>query len=89
MRYRPLGSSGMVVSVISMSLVDSAARARPSDWTSLIYTALENGINAFEVVGRHPAPLHGLSDGLLLSQMLPEIRSQRNRSLPAQDGRIG
>ena len=60
MRFRPLGSSGMVVSAVSMSLADSTARSRPSDWTSLIYTALENGINAFEVVGRHPA----IGDGL-------------------------
>ena len=50
----------MVVSAVSMSLADNAARARPSDWTSIIYAALENGINAFEVVGRHPAIAEGL-----------------------------
>jgi aryl-alcohol dehydrogenase-like predicted oxidoreductase len=67
MRFRPLGGSGMVVSAVSMSLADSAARSRPSDWTSIIYTALENGINAFEVVGRHPAIAEGL--GLALQSI--------------------
>ena len=64
MRFRHLGSSGMVVSAVSMSLADSPARSRPSDWTSIIYTALENGINAFEVVGRHPAIAEGLGMAL-------------------------
>jgi len=64
MRFRPLGGSGMVVSAVSMSLADSAARSRPSDWMSIIYTALENGINAFEVVGRHPAIAEGLGMAL-------------------------
>ena len=54
----------MVVSAVSMSLADSAARARPSDWTAIIYAALENGINAFEVVGRHPAIAEGLGMAL-------------------------
>jgi len=63
-RFRPLGGSGMVVSAVSMSLADSAARSRPSDWMSIIYTALENGINAFEVVGRHPAIAEGLGMAL-------------------------
>ena len=64
MRFRPLGVSGMVVSAVSMSLADSGARSRPADWTPIIYAALENGINAFEVVGRHPAIAEGLGMAL-------------------------
>lgn len=64
MRFRPLGGSGMVVSAVSMSLTDSSARSRPSDWRAIIYTALENGVNAFEVVGRHPAIAEGLGMAL-------------------------
>jgi aryl-alcohol dehydrogenase-like predicted oxidoreductase len=64
MRFRPLGPSGMVVSAVSLALADSAARARATDWVSLIYAAFENGINAFEVTGRHPAIADGLSQAL-------------------------
>jgi len=60
MRFRPLGVSGMVVSVITLALADSPTRNRPQDWEALVYAALENGINSFEVVGRHP----NIGDGL-------------------------
>jgi aryl-alcohol dehydrogenase-like predicted oxidoreductase len=50
----------MVVSVVSLRLDDSKARARPADWQAFLYAALECGINAFEIVGRHPALIEGL-----------------------------
>ncbi|MDR3508317.1 MAG: aldo/keto reductase [Caulobacteraceae bacterium] len=64
MRFRPLGNSGMVVSAVSLILADSPSRPRPQDWEALVYAALENGINAFEVVGRHPAIGEGLAQAL-------------------------
>ena len=64
MRFRPLGKSGMVVSTISLSLTDRAAVARPSDWVALIYSAFENGINAFEIHGDTPGMIDGLSQAL-------------------------
>ena len=60
MRFRPLGNSGVVVSVISLALAESN-RNRPQDWEALVYCALEHGINSFEVTGRHPAIAEGLS----------------------------
>ena len=61
MRFRPLANSGMVVSVITLVLADSPTRNRPQEWEALAYAALENGINSFEVVGRHPNIGEGLA----------------------------
>ena len=64
MRYRPMGVSGMSVSAVSLALHDTDGRNRPSDWRALVYAALENGVNTFEVVGRHPAIADGLVQAL-------------------------
>ena len=60
MRYRPLGPTGMAISVVSLRLDDCGARPRPADWQAFLYAAFECGINAFEIVGRHPALIEGL-----------------------------
>ena len=64
MRYRPLGVTGMSVSIVSMALNDTEGRNRAADWRALVYTALEHGVNAFEVIGRHPAIAEGLVEAL-------------------------
>jgi len=46
----------MSVSAMSLVLSDSNAAMREADWISLIYAALESGINAFEVTGRVAGP---------------------------------
>ena len=61
MRYRPLGVTGTVVSALSLVLRDSQARSRVQDWEELVYAALENGINTFEVTGLNPAIADGLA----------------------------
>jgi aryl-alcohol dehydrogenase-like predicted oxidoreductase len=61
MRYRPLGNTGMAVSAVSLLLGDSSARPRAADWVALIYAALENGVNAFSVVGQQAALIEGAS----------------------------
>jgi aryl-alcohol dehydrogenase-like predicted oxidoreductase len=63
-RYRPFGPSATVVSAISLTLGDDATRPKPDDWVTLIYAALENGINAFEVTGRDPAIMDGVAQAL-------------------------
>ena len=50
----------MAVSTVSLSLDDNKARTRPADWQTFLYAAFECGINAFEIVGRHPALIEGL-----------------------------
>lgn len=64
MRYRPFGPSATVVSAVSLVLGDDPTRPRASDWVALIYAALENGINAFEVTGRDPAIMDGVAQAL-------------------------
>ena len=61
MRFRPLCNTGMVVSVVTLGLPDSPTRNRPQEWEQLIYTALENGVNSFEVIGKHPNIGEGLA----------------------------
>jgi aryl-alcohol dehydrogenase-like predicted oxidoreductase len=60
MRYRPLGATGVAVSTLTLSVEDNPGY-RASEWTALAYAALENGINSFEIVGRDPAVIEGLS----------------------------
>lgn len=64
MRYRPFGPSAAVVSAVSLTLGDDPTRSRPGDWVNLIYAALENGINCFEVTGRDPAIMDGIAKAL-------------------------
>lgn len=63
MRYRPFGVTGTAVSAVSLALTDMRGWG-PANWTSLVYAALEQGINTFEVVGQSPAILDGLAAGL-------------------------
>ena len=64
MRFRPLGASGMVVSAVSLKLNDMPSRGSSQSWVPLLYSAFENGINAFEVVGRQPGLLDGFAEAI-------------------------
>lgn len=61
MRYRPFGTSGMAVSALTLRLADSS-RLRTNDWRALVFTALENGINSFQVEGDSPDLLRGAAE---------------------------
>uniref|UniRef100_B0T611 NADP-dependent oxidoreductase domain-containing protein n=1 Tax=Caulobacter sp. (strain K31) TaxID=366602 RepID=B0T611_CAUSK len=61
MRYRPFGSAGVAVSAISLRLEDQP-RLRAGDWCRLVYSALENGVNAFEFDGVSPALIEGAAE---------------------------
>ena len=54
----------MAISVVSLSLTDNASRSRPADWQSFLFAAFERGINAIEIVGRHPALIEGVGMAL-------------------------
>jgi len=64
MRYRPFGVTGTAVSAVSLALTDVQRRMSVADWTGLVYRALENGVNCFEIVGRDPAIIDGLAQGV-------------------------
>ena len=64
MRYRPFGRSGVVVSAVSLSLVDHPKRPRDAaGWARVIHTALETGVNCFEIPDVTPALMQGLAAG--------------------------
>jgi len=64
MRYRPFGNSGKAVSALSLLLRESAAIPTPATWRSRLYTALESGINCFEVIDGGPVVTAGLAASL-------------------------
>ena len=61
MRYRPFGNSGMTVSAITLRLSDQS-RLRAAEWRTLIFTAIENGINSFQIDGESPDLLRGAAE---------------------------
>jgi aryl-alcohol dehydrogenase-like predicted oxidoreductase len=63
MRYRPFGQTGTAVSAVSLALTDMRGWD-VSDWTALINAALEQGVNAFEIIGGSPAIVDGLAQAL-------------------------
>ena len=64
MRYRPFGRTGIAVSALSLALNGDGDRRRASDWLAIIHSALEHGVNAFEISRPSPALLSGLVDGI-------------------------
>jgi aryl-alcohol dehydrogenase-like predicted oxidoreductase len=64
MRYRSMGASSMAVSAIALTLNDVRGRSRPSEWRELIFAALENGINAFEITTPSPELLAGVGEAV-------------------------
>lgn len=61
MRYRPFGISGMTVSAITLRLSDQS-RLRASEWRALVFAAIENGVNSFQIDGSSPALLQGAAE---------------------------
>lgn len=49
MRYRPFGRSGVAVSAVTLRLGDRAMARGPGGARDLIYAALENGVNTFQL----------------------------------------
>lgn len=88
MRYRPFGPSASIVSAISVTLGDGSRRTRASDWTALIYAALENGINCFEVTGLEPAIMDGLAQALQAVERRLMFVSWRLGEMVTGEGRV-
>ncbi|ALL12816.1 hypothetical protein [Caulobacter henricii] len=61
MRYRPFGNSGMTVSAITLRLSDQS-RLRAGEWRDLIFSAIESGINSFQIDGESPPLLQGAAE---------------------------
>lgn len=64
MRYRPFGSTHMSVSAISLALTDVRGKSSETGWRDIVITALENGVNTFEIVGSDPSICDGLGEAI-------------------------
>ena len=64
MRYRPFGRTGIAVSALSLALNGDNDRRKAGDWLAIIHSALEHGVNAFEISRPSSALLSGLAEGI-------------------------
>lgn len=88
MRYRPFGSAGVAVSAITLRLEDQP-RLRGADWRKLIFAALENGINSFEIDGVSSALIEGATEAFSTVErrllfIAWRLRGSSDRALRAQ-----
>lgn len=88
MRYRPFGPTASIVSAVSVALNDGSGRTRASDWTALVFAALESGINCFEVTGLEPAIMDGLAEALKAVERRLMFISWRLGEMVTSEGKV-
>ncbi|WP_309642766.1 aldo/keto reductase [Phenylobacterium sp.] len=64
MRYRPFGVAGKAVSAVSLLLREAPNMSSPQAWRTLVFSAMENGINCFEVAAGLDVAALGLGEAL-------------------------
>lgn len=64
MRYRPFGITGKAVSAVSLLLREAPNMSSPQAWRTLVFSAMENGINFFEVAAGMDVAALGLGEAL-------------------------
>lgn len=64
MRYRPFGNSGKAVSAMSLLLREAPGLNTPLAWRNLLFSALENGVNTFEVCANSDVLALGVGETL-------------------------
>lgn len=63
-RYRPFGATGKAVSAVSLLLRDGPSMNAPSAWRALVFAAMENGVNSFELAGGSDILAVGVGEAL-------------------------
>jgi aryl-alcohol dehydrogenase-like predicted oxidoreductase len=63
-RYRPFGATGKAVSAVSLLLRDGPSMNAPSAWRGLVFAAMENGVNSFELAGGSDILAIGVGEAL-------------------------
>src|SRR5688572_1462871 len=64
MRYRPFGATGKAVSSVSLLLRETSAAPTPQAWRSLLFAAMECGINCFEMVAGSAVLPRGMQEAM-------------------------
>jgi aryl-alcohol dehydrogenase-like predicted oxidoreductase len=64
MRYRPFGNSGKAVSAMSLLLREAPGLNTPLAWRGLLFSALENGVNTFEICANSEVLALGVGETL-------------------------
>lgn len=83
MRYRPFGASGKAVSAISLLLREAPNMGSAAAWRALAFTAMENGINSFEVAAGSDIIARGVGEALEAVERRLIFLSWRLRGKPA------
>lgn len=64
MRYRPFGASGKAVSAISLLLREAPNMTTPHAWRTLVFSAMECGVNCFEITAGSEVMALGFGEAL-------------------------
>lgn len=64
MRYRPFGASGKAVSAVSLLMRETPNMTTPQAWRTLAFSAMESGINSFEVIAGLDVMALGVGEAL-------------------------
>lgn len=64
MRYRPFGATGKAVSAISLLLHEAPNMSSPGAWRTLAFSAMENGVNSFELTAGSDVLAMGVGEAL-------------------------
>ncbi|HEX2561798.1 aldo/keto reductase [Phenylobacterium sp.] len=64
MRYRPFGATGKAVSAVSLVLTETRAAPTPQAWRSVLFGAMECGINTFELIAGSETLARGVNEAL-------------------------
>ena len=64
MRYRPYGVTGKAVSAVSLLLREAPNMNTPHAWRTVMFAAMENGINSFELAAGIDVMALGVGEAL-------------------------
>jgi len=98
MRYRPFGATGKAVSAVSLLLREAPNMTTPQSWRSLVFAAMENGVNCFELAAGLDVIALGVGEALraverrlifLGYRLRGDRRTQLTAQAIAQSVRVG
>jgi aryl-alcohol dehydrogenase-like predicted oxidoreductase len=82
MRYRPFGAAGKAVSAVSLLLREGPSMTSVEAWRRLVFTAMENGVNSFELGGGSDILTIGVGEALAAVERRLIFLAYRMRANP-------